>query len=115
MLQIVDGEVYVNVGYKSDGVIPKNEYSSDPDADPSAQLKVGDEIEVEVLKVNDGEGNVLLSHKNVESRKLWDQLMAEEGIEERVFDAVAKEAVKGGIIADITQNVDKMKVTPEKD
>ena len=101
VLQIVDGEVYVNVGYKSDGVIPKNEYSSDPDADPSAQLKVGDEIEVEVLKVNDGEGNVLLSHKNVESRKLWDQLMAEEGIEERVFDAVAKEAVKGGIIADI--------------
>ena len=62
---------------------------------------MGDEIEVEVLKVNDGEGNVLLSHKNVESRKLWDQLMAEEGIEERVFDAVAKEAVKGGIIADI--------------
>ena len=101
MLQIVDGEVYVNVGYKSDGIIPKNEYSSDPEANPAEQLKVGDSIEVEVLKVNDGEGNVLLSRKNVESKKLWDDLMAEEDVEERVFEAVAKEAVKGGIIADI--------------
>ena len=101
VLQIVDGEVYVNVGYKSDGIIPKNEYSSDPEANPAEQLKVGDSIEVEVLKVNDGEGNVLLSRKNVESKKLWDDLMAEEDVEERVFEAVAKEAVKGGIIADI--------------
>lgn len=101
VLQIVDGEVYVNVGYKSDGIIPKNEFSSDADADPAELLKVGDSIEVEVLKVNDGEGNVLLSRKNVESKKLWDNLMADEDVENKVFDAVGKEVVKGGIIADI--------------
>ena len=101
VLQIVDGEVYVNVGYKSDGIIPKNEFSNDADADPSELLNVGDSIEVEVLKVNDGEGNVLLSRKNVESKKLWDEMMAEADNSDKVFDAVGKEVVKGGIIADI--------------
>lgn len=101
VLQIVDGEVYVNVGYKSDGIIPKNEFSNDADADPSELLNVGDSIEVEVLKVNDGEGNVLLSRKNVESKKLWDEMMAEAENSDKVFDAVGKEVVKGGIIADI--------------
>lgn len=101
VLSIVDGEVYVNVGYKSDGIIPKNEFSSDADSKPEELFKEGDKIDVEVMKVNDGEGNVLLSRKNVESKKLWDDLMNQEDIEEQVFEAVGKEVVKGGIIADI--------------
>ncbi len=101
VLSIVDGEVFVNVGYKSDGIIPKGEFSSDPDARPEELFKEGDTIDVEVLKVNDGEGNVLLSRKNVESKKLWDELMEQEGIEDKIFEAVGKEVVKGGIIADI--------------
>ncbi len=101
VLQIVDGEVYVNVGYKSDGIIPKNEFSNDADADPNELFQVGDSIEVEVLKVNDGEGNVLLSRKNVESKKLWDEMMVEAENSDKIFDAVGKEVVKGGIIADI--------------
>ena len=101
VLQIVDGEVYVNVGYKSDGIIPKDEFSSDSDVKPEDLFKEGDEIEVEVLKVNDGEGNVLLSRKNVESKKIWDRLLDDEDIENKVFDAVGKEVVKGGMIADI--------------
>lgn len=101
VLQIVDGEVAVNIGYKSDGIIPKNEFSSDPSVNPADAVKVGDSIEVEVLKVNDGEGNVLLSHKNVEGKKLWDDLMSEAEDSDKVFEAVGKEVVKGGIIADI--------------
>jgi 4-hydroxy-3-methylbut-2-enyl diphosphate reductase len=101
VVQIVDGEVCVNIGYKADGFIPRNEFSTDPDADPAALVKVGDEIEVEVLKVNDGEGNVLLSRKNVESKKLWDNLMEDEDIQSKVFDGVGKEVVKGGLIANI--------------
>ena len=101
VLQIVDGEVFVNVGYKSDGIIPKNEFSADADANPEDLFKEGDEIEVEVIKVNDGEGNVLLSRKNVESKKIWDELMGDEDVEGKVFEAVGKEVVKGGIIADI--------------
>ncbi len=101
VVQIVDGEVCVNIGYKSDGFIPRNEFSSDPDVNPSDIVKVGDSIEVEVLKVNDGEGNVLLSRKNVEGKKLWDELMADAETEGKVFDAVGKEVVKGGLIATI--------------
>lgn len=102
VVQIVDGEVCVNIGYKSDGFIPRNEFSSDAEVDPAEVVKVGDEIEVEVIKVNDGEGNVLLSRKNVESKKLWDNLMQdEENLQDKVFDAVGKEVVKGGLIANI--------------
>lgn len=101
VLSIVDGEVYVNVGYKADGIIPKDQFSADADADPAELYKEGDEIEVEVLKVNDGEGNVLLSRKNVESKKVWDELLGDENVEGKVFDAVGKEVVKGGLIADI--------------
>lgn len=102
VVQIVDGEVCVNIGYKSDGFIPKSEFSTDPDADPEKMYKVGDSIEVEVLKVNDGEGNVLLSRKNVESKKLWDELIQDEEIKDKVFDAIGKEAVKGGLIASMS-------------
>ena len=101
VLQVVDGEVFVNIGYKSDGFIPKNEFSSDSDVKPEDVVKEGDTIDVEVLKVNDGEGNVLLSRKSVEGKKLWDDLVSQEDIEGKVFDAVGKEVVKGGVIADI--------------
>ncbi|MEZ4510086.1 MAG: 30S ribosomal protein S1, partial [Eubacteriales bacterium] len=102
VISIVDGEVFVNVGYKSDGVIPMGELSSDSDVKAEDLFKEGDTIEVEVTKVNDGDGNVLLSRKNVESKKLWDELLSQENIEEKIFEAVGKEVVKGGMIADIS-------------
>ena len=102
VISIVDGEVFVNVGYKSDGVIPSGELSGDPDVKAEDLFKEGDTIEVEVTKVNDGDGNVLLSRKNVESKKLWDELLNQEDFEDKIFDAVGKEVVKGGIIADIS-------------
>ena len=101
VVQIVDGEVCVNIGYKSDGFIPRNEFSSDADVNPADVVKIGDPIEVEVIKVNDGEGNVLLSHKNVESKKMWDSLMQDENISDKVFEGIGKEVVKGGLIATI--------------
>ncbi|MDL2236037.1 bifunctional 4-hydroxy-3-methylbut-2-enyl diphosphate reductase/30S ribosomal protein S1, partial [Christensenellaceae bacterium OttesenSCG-928-L17] len=101
IVQIVDGEVSVNIGYKSDGFIPKNEFSSDPDVNPADVVKVGDAIEVEVLKVNDGEGNVLLSRKSVEGKKLWEELVQEAEEPDKVFEAVGKDVVKGGLIASI--------------
>ncbi len=94
--------MFVNIGYKSDGVIPPNELSGDSDVKAEDLFKEGDPIEVEVVKVNDGEGNVILSRKNVESKKVWDELMNQENIEEKIFDAVGKEVVKGGLIADMS-------------
>ncbi len=100
VLQVVDGEVFVNIGYKSDGVVPKAEFSTDPELRPEDVVKEGDSIDVEVMKVNDGEGNVLLSRKNVEGKKLWDELLSQESVG-KVFEAVGKEVVKGGLVADI--------------
>lgn len=104
VLQIVDGEVFVNVGYKSDGVIPKAEFSTDADVRAEDVVKEGDSIDVEVLKVNDGEGNVLLSRKNVEGKKLWDEMLADD-VEGKIFEAVGKEVVKGGLIAEINGGI----------
>ena len=104
VLQIVDGEVFVNIGYKADGVIPKGEFSQDPEVRPEDVVKEGDSIDVEVVMVNDGEGNVRLSRKNVEGKKLWDEMLADD-VEGKVYEAVVKEVVKGGLIAEINGGI----------
>lgn len=101
VVQITDDEVCVNVGYKSDGIIPRSEFSSDPDVKPSEMFSIGDKIKVEVLKVNDGEGNVLLSRKNVENREKMNAMLKDADIKEKIFDAVGKSAIKGGLLADV--------------
>ena len=90
---ITDDEVCVNIGYKSDGIVKKSELSS-------TDVKEGDEIEVEVVKVNDGEGNVVLSQKNIINRKAWEDICAKEEAGEFV-EGIGKEAVKGGLLADV--------------
>ncbi len=100
VVSVNDNEVCVNIGYKADGFIQRSEFSAGEDVNPRDVIKEGDEIEVEVLKVNDGEGNVLLSKKNVDSRKYWKDLVAAYNAGEH-FTAVGKQAVKGGIIASI--------------
>ncbi len=104
VLQVVDGEVFVNIGYKADGVIPKGEFSQDPEVRPEDTVKEGDSIDVEVVMVNDGEGNVRLSRKNVEGKKLWDEMLADD-VEGKVYEAVGKEVVKGGLIAEINGGI----------
>ena len=93
VVQVTDDEVYVNIGYKADGIIKRTELTQQ-------DAKVGDELEVEVVKVNDGEGNVVLSQRNIVNRKAWDALMTKYEAGEYV-DGVGKEAVKGGLIADV--------------
>lgn len=93
VVQITEDEVCVNIGFKSDGLIKRSELAD-------KDVKMGDEIEVEVVKVNDGEGNVLLSQRNIVNRKFWDALVAKHENNE-VVEAVAKDVVKGGIIANI--------------
>ena len=93
VVQITDDEVCVSIGYKADGLIKRTDLVDQ-------DVKLDDEIEVEVVKVNDGEGNVLLSQRNIVNRKAWDALMEKNDAGEYV-DAVGKEAVKGGLIADV--------------
>ena len=97
VIQISNEEVSVNLGYKSDGVIPRGEFSSDPAVVPSKVLQVGDEIEVFVVRVNDGEGNVLLSKKRIEAQKGMEEL--EEAYNEKLaVTGKVTEVVKGGLI-----------------
>ncbi len=98
IVQVTDNEVCVNIGYKSDGLIPVAELINQENHREA--YKVGDEIEVEVVKVNDGEGNVLLSQKNIVSRKNWDALVAKYENNEYV-EGVGKDVVKGGLIVDV--------------
>jgi ribosomal protein S1/(E)-4-hydroxy-3-methyl-but-2-enyl pyrophosphate reductase len=106
VVQITDNEVCVNIGYKSDGLIPRSELSLEGDVNPRESCKVGDEVTVEVVKVNDGEGNVLLSKKSVDARKILNKYV--ESVESgEVFEAVVKEAVNGGLVA-LCKNVIKV-------
>ena len=94
------GEIFVDIGYKADGIIPKQEYSSDENANPKDKFKVGDEITADVLKQNDGLGNVLLSYKRVKQReerkKLENRIKNNEIFEEKV-----KEVNDKGIIVEV--------------
>ena len=97
VVQITEDEVCVNIGYKSDGLIKRSDLVE-------KDVQLGDEIEVEVVKVNDGEGNVLLSQRNIVNRKAWEALMQKFENNEYI-DATGKEAVKGGLLANVEGGV----------
>ncbi len=102
VLSVNETEVIVNIGYKSDGIIPLNEINLKEGQTPLDIFESDMEIEVEVQKVNDGEGNVVLSHKSVERRKAWKAI--ERGFKTgEEFEGVCTEAVKGGVIARISE------------
>ncbi len=98
VIQISNEEVSVNLGYKSDGVIPRGEFSGDPTVIPSKVVQPGDEIEVFVVRVNDGDGNVLLSKKRIEAQKGMEEIEAAFN-EKSVVTGTVTEVVKGGLIA----------------
>lgn len=76
VLSVKPDEIIVNINYKSEGVIPRNEYTNQPNADLTTMVQVGDKISAKVVKNNDGEGQVLLSYKRVAQDKANDRLEA---------------------------------------
>ncbi|MBP5713752.1 MAG: 30S ribosomal protein S1 [Prevotella sp.] len=100
--QVVDGkvisfdkkEVVVNIGYKSDGIIPASEFRYNPD------LKIGDTVEVYVESAEDKKGQLLLSHKKARMSKSWDRVNAALEAEE-VVQGFIKCRTKGGMIVDV--------------
>ena len=94
-----NNDVFVDLGYKADGLIPMEEFLDDPDFDPEKDLKPGDEIEALIVKINDGEGNVLLSKKRVDSIRGFE--IVEEAFKNKTpIEVIIKEIVKGGAVAD---------------
>ena len=100
--QVVEGtvisidkkEVIVNIGYKSDGIIPASEFRYNPD------LKVGDKVEVYVENQEDNKGQLVLSHKKARLSKSWERV--NEALEnEEVIQGYIKCRTKGGMIVDV--------------
>ena len=98
-----NGDVSVDVGRKQAGFIPKDEISYDPTVTAQDVLKVGDEIELLIMKTNDQEGTIMLSKKRVDAQKNWEELEALNGSDE-IFTGKVIEAVNGGIIVMLKDN-----------
>ena len=76
VIDVKPDEILVDISYKSDGIIPRNEYTNTPNADLTELVHVGDTITAKVVKTNDGEGSVLLSYKRVAAEKVNEKLEA---------------------------------------
>ncbi|NCV73799.1 MAG: S1 RNA-binding domain-containing protein, partial [Actinobacteria bacterium] len=100
VVQIDREEVLLDIGYKTEGVIPSRELSIRHDVDPSELVKVGDRVEALVLQKEDKEGRLILSKKRAQYEQAWGDV---EGKKERdeVVTGTVIEVVKGGLIVDI--------------
>ena len=96
---VTDDEVMVDIGYKSDGIIKKEDYTWDMDQSLKDLIKPGDEVESKIVTMNDGEGNVVLSKKQVDADKNWYKIEYAYN-EKSAVDAVIKSVVKGGVVAE---------------
>ncbi len=94
---IAPNEIQVDIGRKYAGFIPVEEYSNDPTADPAKELKIGDELNLIIMKTNDNEGTMKLSKLLYDRRSSWKNIVAAKEADE-VVEAVVTEAVKGGVI-----------------
>jgi 4-hydroxy-3-methylbut-2-enyl diphosphate reductase len=96
---VTDDEVMVDIGYKSDGIIKKEDFTWEMDLSLKDLIKPGDEVESKIVTMNDGEGNVVLSKKLVDADKNWYKI--EYAYNEKApVDAVIKSVVKGGVVAE---------------
>lgn len=100
VVHVGQDEVMVDIGAKSEGVIPIRELSCCEITSPQDVVKVGDEIEVYVLKAEDNEGKLILSKEKADAEKAWAVL--EEVLESRApVKGVVREVVKGGLLVDV--------------
>ncbi len=89
-------EIILNIGYKSDGIVTRNEYSNTPNIDLTTVVNVGDKMDTKVIKVNDGDGQVLLSYKRLAFDKGNKRI--EEAFENKeVLKATVAQVLDGGL------------------
>ena len=102
--EVVDGtvidvkpdEIVLNIGYKADGIITRSEYTNDSNADLTTMVSVGDPMTVKVLKVNDGEGQVLLTYKRLAAEK-GNERLKEAYENHEVLKAPVTQILGGGL------------------
>jgi len=97
VIEVRPTEVIVDLQVKQDGIIPASEISDDPSLSPADIVKPGDEVQVFVVRVNDADGNIMLSKKKLDSIKTWEAILkaAEDG---EILEGKVSGLVNGGVI-----------------
>jgi small subunit ribosomal protein S1 len=102
VIDVKSDEIILNIGYKADGIITKSEYTNDSSVDLTSVVSVGDKMTVKVLKVNDGEGQVLLTYKRLAAEKGNERL--KEAFENKeVLKATVSQVLAGGLCATVEE------------
>ena len=102
VIDVKPDEIILNIGYKSDGIITRNEYTNEPNVDLTTVVKAGDTLEAKVVKVNDGEGQVLLSYKRLAAEKGNKRL--EEAFEnQEILKAKVSQVLTGGVCVNVDE------------
>ena len=102
VIDVKEDEIILNIGYKADGIITKSEYSNDPSVVLTDAVHVGDSMEAKVLKVNDGEGQVILTYKRLAAEKGNKRL--EEAFEnQEVLKAPVTQVLDGGLCVNVEE------------
>lgn len=97
VVHVTDNEVCVNIGYKADGLIKKEDLTLAGDVAPSDLFKEGDEIEAEVVSLNDGVGNVVLSRKKIENQAKWKEFVENLDMD-AIYECTVTKTIKGGVL-----------------
>ena len=96
VIDVKPDEIVLNIGYKSDGIITRSEYTNEPNVDLTTLIETGSTMEAKVLKVNDGDGQVLLTYKRLAAEKGSKRL--EEAFEnQEVLTAKVAQVLNGGL------------------
>ena len=96
VIDVKEDEIVLNIGYKSDGIITRSEYTNEPNVDLRNLVQVGDEMEAKVVKVNDGEGQVLLTYKRLLAEK-GNERLKEAYENHEVLKAPVTQILGGGL------------------
>ncbi len=96
VLGVKEDEIILNIGYKSEGIITRNEYTNTPNLDLTTVVKVGDKMQAKILKVNDGEGQVALTYKRLAAEK-GNKRLEEAFNNHEVLSAKVAAVLNGGL------------------
>ena len=96
VIDVKTDEIVLNIGYKSDGILTRNEYTNDSNLDLTTVVKPGDTMEVKVLKVNDGEGQVVLTYKRLAADR-GNKRIEEAYNSKEVLKATVSQVLDGGL------------------
>ena len=96
VIDVKPDEIIINIGYKADGILTRSEYTNEPNVDLTTVVKAGDTMEVKVLKVNDGDGQVTLTYKRLAAEK-GNKRIEEAFNNQEVLTAKVAQVLDGGL------------------